>query len=247
MFGLRIENAVASLTLERPEARNAIPAAAWRDLAAAAQEAGRSARLLVLRGAGGAFCAGADLADFPAMQADEGRRVAFREEMRAALDALRDLAIPTVALIDGPCYGAGVALAIACDLRIAGANAAFAITPAKFGISYPQQDVHRLVSLVGPGQAARLLLGAIRIDAGEAARIGLVELCGDDAEAELAALAEALLANDADSLATLKRGIALAARGISEDAGQEARFDALIGSSGFAARLEAARAARRLA
>ena len=247
MFDLGIEGAVATLMLERPQARNAISAAAWRDLAAAAAQAGRSARLLVLRGAGGAFCAGADLADFPAMQADAARRTAFREEMRSALDAVRDLPMPTIALIDGPCYGAGVALAIACDLRIAGPSAAFAITPAKFGISYPQQDVHRLVSLVGAGQAARLLLGAVRIDAAEAERIGLVELCREDPEAELAAFVEALLANDAGSLATLKRAIALAARGVRDDAEQDARFDALIAAPAFAARLEAARGPRRLA
>ena len=247
MFALSIEGAVANLTLERPQARNAVPAAAWRDLAAAAAEAGNSARLLVLRGSGGAFCAGADLADFPAMQENASRRATFREDMRAALDALRDLAVPTIALIDGPCYGAGVALAIACDLRIAGPGAAFAITPAKFGISYPQPDVHRLVSLVGPGQAARLLLGAVRIDAAEAERIGLAELRCEDPEAELSALAEALLANDADSLATLKRAIALAARGVRGDAEQDARFDALIGSPAFATRLAAARGTRRLA
>ena len=80
--------------------------------------------------------------------------------MRRGLDSLRDLTIATVALVEGPCYGAGVALALACDLRIAGPGARFAITPAKFGISYPQEDVAGLVALVGPGQASRLLLGA---------------------------------------------------------------------------------------
>ena len=94
---------------------------------------------------------------------------------------------------------------MACDLRIAAPDAEFAITPAKLGISYPQEDVHRLVALVGPGQAARLLLGAQSISGEEARRIGLVEAapCRTDE-----ALIEAILANAPDSLAALKQAIA---------------------------------------
>ena len=232
MFRLIRDGAVARLLLDRPETRNAIPAAGWAGLARAIGETG-DARLLVLSGAGAALCAGADLADFPAFRDDEAARLRFREDMRAALDRLRDLPIPTVARIEGPCYGAGVALAMACDLRIAAADARFAITPAKLGISYPQEDVHRLVALVGPGQAARLLFTAAAIGAEEALRIGLVELVGDEAP-----LVEAILANDGDSLATLKRGIALGRR---SDAEQDRRFDALIGGAEMARRLEALR------
>lgn len=239
MFRLDCEGGVARLVLDRPEARNAIPAAGWQALAARVDEAGRSpARLLLLSGGGGAFCAGADLTDFPALQRDEAPRTHFREAMRHALDRLRDLAIPTVASIDGPCYGAGVALAMACDLRLAAPSARFAITPAKFGISYPQEDVHRLVELVGPGQAARLLFSGLGIDAGEALRIGLVDLpAGDDSEA----LVAAILGNASESLATLKRAIRLAAGGTRSDPQQDAQFDALFGGAALARRLEALR------
>jgi enoyl-CoA hydratase/carnithine racemase len=101
--------------------------------------------------------------------------------MRGALEPLAGLPMPVIAAIDGDCFGAGVALALAADLRIAGPRAVFAVTPAKLGITYPQEDVARLVALVRPGQAARLLYGAARIDAAEAARIGLVEILADDA------------------------------------------------------------------
>lgn len=232
MFRLTRDGAVARLLLDRPEARNAIPAAGWAELAQAIGEAG-DARLLILSGAGNAFCAGADLADFPAFRDGEAARVAFREEMRAALDRLRDLPIPTIARIEGPCYGAGVALAMACDLRVAAADARFAITPAKIGISYPQEDVHRLVALVGPGQTARLLFTAAAIGAEEALRIGLVELVGDEAP-----VIASILANDGASLAALKRAIALGRR---SDAGQDSRFDALIAGDEAARRLEALR------
>ena len=233
MFRLTRDGPVARLLLDRPEARNAIPASGWAELARIVGQLG-DAHLLVVSGAGGAFCAGADLSDFPGFQRDEAARRRFRGEMREALDALAGLPVPTVALVDGPCFGAGVALAMACDLRIATPEARFAITPAKLGISYPQEDVHRLVRLVGPGQAARLLFTASPIDGAEAARIGLVEVCG----VADGPIVEAILANDRDSLATLKRAIALGRR---SDAGQDARFDALIGGPALSERLEALR------
>ena len=241
MFGLAFADAVVTLTLSRPEARNAIPAAGWRELAETLERA-RGARLLVVRGAGSSFCAGADLSDFEAMHHDASARSRFRAEIRLGLAALADLPIPTVAVIDGACYGAGVALAMACDIRFAGPNASFAITPAKFGISYPQEDVHRLVALVGSGQAARMLLGAGAIDGAEAARIGLVErFCGAGLEEEVAAFTAAASANDPTSLCTLKQGIALAARGVASDGEQDRWFDDLLGSESFAARLAARR------
>ena len=238
MFRLDFEDDLARLTLDRPAARNAIPAAGWTELAGAiGRVAASEARLLVVTGAGGTFCAGADLADFPAMQEDPRASARFRVEMRAALDAMRDLPIPTIALIEGHCYGAGVALAMACDLRLAHPRARFAITPAKLGISYPQEDVHRLVELVRPGQAARILFSATPLAAGEAKAIGLVD-------ADLAhetALIAAILANDPTSLAMLKQAIRRAAAGVRRDPEMDAGFDALIGSPAFAARLEALR------
>src|SRR3546814_14215523 len=131
--------------------------------------------------------------------------------MRHGLDTLRDLPIPTIALVEGACFGAGVALAMACDWRVAGPGARFAITPAKLGIAYPQEDVHRLVSLVGVGQAARLLFGAQSIDAEEAARIGLVEVAasGDVADA-LRDLASAVIANAPPTPRALHPGVGMA-------------------------------------
>lgn len=236
MFRLSRDGEIARLTLDRPEARNAIPAAGWAELARLLVEVA-DARILVVAGAGGAFCAGADLSDLSALNKDESARVRFRKDMRLALDRLGSLAVPSVALIEGPCYGAGVALAMACDIRIATESARFAITPAKIGISYPQEDVHRLVELVGPGQAARLLFTASSVDGAEAARIGLVELCSIDG----AQLIEAIIANDRDSLVALKRAVLLASQGCRSDEGQDRRFDALIGGDEMARRLEALR------
>ena len=237
MFDFIVTDDRARLTLDRPAVRNAIGLGGWDALTVKLGEVERSgARLLVVSGAGAAFCAGADLSDFEHLREDPRARAAFRVTMRRALDRLRALPIPTIAVVDGPCFGAGVALAMACDIRIAGTAALFAITPALMGISYPQEDVHRLVALVGPGQAARLLFGGGSIDAAEALRIGLVEMLGD-AEP----LVSAILANDPASLDTLKRAIALAATGVRSDAAQDRAFDALFGSEALAARLAARR------
>ncbi|MGZ8337188.1 MAG: enoyl-CoA hydratase/isomerase family protein [Allosphingosinicella sp.] len=240
MLRLDLEDSIARLTLDRPKARNAIPASGWSLLEGRLSEVERSAaHLLVIQSEGDAFCAGADLGDFDAMRGDAPACIAFRASMRAALDRLRNLRIPTLAVIEGACYGAGVALAMACDLRLAGRNARFAITPAKIGISYPQEDVHRLVELVGPGQAARLLFTAAPIDGDEALAMGLVEWF--DPEGGAGPLIEAICANAGASLAHLKRGIRLAAGGLRCDPGQDEGFDLLVGGDELARRLEALR------
>jgi enoyl-CoA hydratase len=236
MFDLSFDGAVARLRLARPEARNAIPVAAWAMLAGRVAEASeRGARLLLICGDEKAFSAGADITEFPALLVNPAARTAFRRFMREGIEAVAGAPMPTAALIEGPCYGAAVALAMACDLRIAGPRAAFAITPAKFGISYPQEDVHRLVALVGQGQAARLLLTARGIDAAEAARIGLVDIVADHAAAEARTVAEAIVAGSATSQAELRRAIRLAAAGVRTDPEQDRRFEALFGSEELAA------------
>lgn len=238
MFRLERNDDYARLTLDRPEVHNAIPMTGWAELndRIGLVEAS-DARLLVVTGGEDNFCAGADLGDFAAMRGDEAAAARFRQDMRAALDRLRALLIPTIAVVEGNCYGAGVALAMACDFRMAKLGAKFAITPAKIGITFPQEDVHRLVTLVGPGQAARMLFTAEIVSGEEAKRIGLVEYyCTRESEA-----IEAILANDSESLKALKQAIALAGAGVRSDPEQDARFDALLGGEEVARRLEARR------
>ena len=240
MFELDVRDGVARLTFARPRQRNAIPLGGWAALEAelaAATAAG--ARILVLQGDEAAFCAGADLDDFAAFAGDEPAVGRFRLGMRGAIEALAVLPIPSLAWIEGACFGAGVAVAMACDLRVAGPGARFAITPAKLGISYPQEDVARLVGLVGPGQARRLLLTAETIDAAEALRIGLVEQVGDMALVET--LAGSIAAFPAESLAALRRAIAVAERPAS-DAGSDADFDRLLACDETGQRLKLRRA-----
>ena len=247
MFDLSILNAIARLRMARPEARNAIPLQGWVALADKAEEAERNgARVLILAGEpGGVFCAGADLSSFDRFRDEPVARTGFRQAIRGGLDRLRDLPIPTIALVEGGSYGAGVAVAIACDIRVAGPDAQFATTPAKLGISYPQEDVHRLIALVGAGQASRLLFGAKPIDGREAERIGLVEIFSEDAPQAAEEIAASIAANELQSLHTLKRSIRLASRGILQDDEQDRVFDALLGSDALFDRLAAHRSRPR--
>lgn len=238
MFRLEQVDQYGRIILDRPEARNAIPLEGWDALTQLiAKVRASDVRLLIVSGSGGAFCAGADLGDFGRFRVEEEARIRFRQSMREALEDLAALEIPTIAWIDGPCYGAGVALAMACDVRIASGSASFAITPAKIGISYPQEDVHRLVQLVGPGQACRMLFSASSIDAGEACRIGLVDHVADGP----GSMVEAIAANDGESLKLLKLAIRRASEGRREDPDLDACFDALIAGDALARRLEASR------
>ncbi len=239
MFELGRDGAIARLRMVRPEARNAIALQGWSALADKAEEAERNGALvLILSGEpGGIFCAGADLSSFDRFRHEPEARAEFRQAIRKGLDRLRDLPIPTIALVEGGSYGAGVAVAISCDIRVAGPKAQFATTPAKLGISYPQEDVHRLVSLVGTGQAARLLFGAQAVDGREAERIGLAEFFSDNAPQAAEALARSIAGNELQSLRTLKRSIRLASRNILQDDEQDQSFDDLLGSDALFNRL----------
>lgn len=246
MFDLVLDGGIARLTLARPQARNAIPLTGWNRLAAVIGEvAAGNARVLIIRSSEPtSFCAGADIHDFAALSDDPALRITFRTEMRAALDGIAALPIPAIAAIDGGCFGAGVALALACDIRLAGQGARFSVPPARLGISYPQEDVTRLVRLIGAGQTARLLFGAATIDAVEAERIGLVEQVTSSADNAASELALSIAANSPTSILLLKQFIARAAGGEASSALADAAFEDSFASPDFAEGLAAFRARR---
>ena len=226
MIALDHVDGVATLVLDRPAARNALPVAAWEALAQAASAVPADARVVVIASAvPGTFSAGADLAELARLADDVPARAVFRAAMRAGIEAVAALPMPTLAAVEGGCFGAAVALALACDLIVAAPDARFAIPPARLGIGYPAPDVARLAARIGAGGAARLLFTAQPIDAAEAVRIGLADMAGDPA-----AVARAIAANDAAALALLKRMI--------RDPGtatHDAAFEASFGSAAFRA------------
>ena len=164
-------DAVFLVTIDRPERRNALDHDALRSLEAALLEASAMpTRVLVLTGADGHFCAGADLSgvEDPEFVATLGR----------VLRGLRDVPIPTLAAIDGFALGAGTQLAVACDLRIATAAASFGVPAAKLGLMVDQWTVRRLVGLVGQSAARDLFLTADVVTGERAWTLGLVQRLG---------------------------------------------------------------------
>lgn len=236
MIDVRTEGFVAIVTLQRPSARNALRIADWHALADAVEAL--DCRVAILTGEDG-FCAGADLTEIRSLGQASDRRAMFREAMRRGIDVIAGLPFPVVAAIDGGCFGAGVALAIAADIRIAGADARFATTPARLGIGYPAADVARLVDRVGRGWASRMLFAAQPIDAAQALAIGLVEQIADDPRQAARVLAEAIAANAQGAVRALKRTIANPS-----DTSHDAAFDAAFGMPAFAEGIAAFHARR---
>lgn len=174
---LTIADRVATIRFDRPNARNAMLQRTWCGLSELIAEAEADARVAVIlmRGAGGHFGAGNDIAEFGSLRGDpEGAR-AFGKAMAHAMLAVERATKPVVARIEGSCFGASVALALAADFRVATENARFAITPAKLGALYLRSDLHRLVAAIGQGQARRMIFTALTLGAAEALAIGLVD------------------------------------------------------------------------
>ncbi|HEY3082501.1 MAG TPA: enoyl-CoA hydratase-related protein [Chloroflexota bacterium] len=168
---------VATVTLNRPQERNAITAAMWGELAAAFEELGRSRRLrvVVLRGAGGrAFSAGADIKEFPTAMLGQAMARDYWRVVDQANTAVENCPHPVLALVQGHAYGAALGLLAACDLRIAAPNARLGVPAARIGLTLGLNDTRRLVSVVGATHARDLLLTGRTLGAAEALQVGLV-------------------------------------------------------------------------
>jgi len=178
MIGVTRVGNVTTIELQRPERRNALNSELVDGLRETIQrEAAEDVRAIVLTGAGTVFCAGADLsgdvfaADFP------DKAVALNK-------AIDQVPVPVIAAINGPAIGAGLQLAMICDLRVVVPDAYFWFPIAKYGLALDNWSVHRLVSLVGYGRARAMLLGAERLSADTALETGMANRIGTLADAQ---------------------------------------------------------------
>jgi len=222
---LRLEKqgATGHLLIDRADKRNAFNMDMWLALPRLLAEAAADPelRLLTVRAAdGGAFCAGADIKELLANKGDATWRAANQAAINRAQYELTRFILPTIAFVEGDCVGGGCGIALACDLRVATTAARFGITPAKLGLVYPLHDVKLLTDLVGPGQAKRILYTGSLIDAGEAVRIGLVEMLGDDPDA----LAVPILAASPHSVRETKQFVRRVLDGQNDDDSETGRI-----------------------
>jgi enoyl-CoA hydratase len=179
MIGVTQTEAVMTIELQRPERRNALNSQLVDELREAIQKAGDdgSTRVIVLTGQGTVFCAGADLSG-DAFAADYPDRLI---ELHKVMDAAP---IPVIGAINGPAIGAGLQLAMQCDLRVAAADAFFQFPTSKYGLALDNWSIRRLSSLVGHGRARAMLLTAEKLTAEVALQTGMVNRIGTLADAQ---------------------------------------------------------------
>ncbi|MBN3527098.1 enoyl-CoA hydratase [Paenibacillus apiarius] len=171
-----IGNGIVLMTLNRPEAANALSIKMLEQLrdAAATCKFDRSVRCIVVTGAGEkAFCAGADLKERAGMDMNRVRRTVSL--IRESINDVEALPQPVIAAVNGAALGGGTELALACDIRIASETATFALTETSLGIIPGAGGTQRLPRLIGKGRAKELIFTARKIDAKEARDMGVVQ------------------------------------------------------------------------
>jgi enoyl-CoA hydratase/carnithine racemase len=176
--GVRLESDghVTVLTIDRPEARNAVSRVTMRDLSSVLDEVeASSARVLVVTGAGDrVFVSGGDLKELAAIRTfDEA--VAMAETMRSVLDHLATLPVPVLGAINGDAYGGGAEFSVACDIRVAADDVRCAFNQVTLGIMPAWGGVERLTALVGRGRALKLMTTGEVLDAVAAFELGLFD------------------------------------------------------------------------
>jgi enoyl-CoA hydratase/carnithine racemase len=192
--------------LERPERMNALGVATVAALEAAVKEvAGRNARVLLIRGSGRAFCAGADLKERKGMDLDA--RVAHNAGINAAINAIADLKCVTIAVMNGLALGGGLEMALACDLRIAAAGVSIGLTESRVGAFPGAGGTQRLTRVVGSSRALYMMLTGEPVTSEHALAIGLVNevVPAQELTARGHALAKLLAGRSAPGQAAIKR------------------------------------------
>lgn len=176
MLSVSRDGDVVTIELQRPQRRNALDAELVSRLREAVTTAGDTARAIVLTGQGPIFSAGADLSGVYSQQ--------FIDDVIDMLRTVESVPVPVIAAVNGGAIGAGVQLAMACDLRVLGREAFVGIPAAKLSLTVDNWTVHRLVSLVGGGRARTMLLGAEMVSAEDAYAYGFANRLGTVADAQ---------------------------------------------------------------
>lgn len=227
---LQVQGGIGRLTLNRPQRLNALSPALMRELIAASRWlAGLDAlRVLVLGGAGRAFCAGFDLDAMRAAGAGLDRDSA--DLGRQMVEAFEAIPAITLAAVHGHCVGGGLLLAGICDLRLAADDAQFSIPEMQIGIPLAWGGVPRLIRLVGPAVAMELVLDCNRFDAAQALGWRFVNrvVPAGELDAQATAWAQRLAQRPLQALRSSKRRFAAAAQSLCSGEGSEVDADALL-------------------
>ena len=226
---IRVEpGSVRTITLDRPDVRNAVSRPMLEELRVALDQAAadETCRVVVLRGAGSHFCAGADIADLesPASAA------AFERAFAVVLDAIAGHPLPVLAQVHGAALGAGCQIIVACDLAIAASDVTIGIPSAKLGIVIGFENIQRLVLAVGPKRASQILFTGRPIDGVTAASWGLVNdaVQSDDLDERVLDLAQAIAEAAPLSIRGSKIALGAVREGLTGDGGDLGDVDAAV-------------------
>ncbi|MXV60930.1 enoyl-CoA hydratase/isomerase family protein [Natronorubrum sp. JWXQ-INN-674] len=192
---------IRTVTLARPEARNALTVEGLADLETAIDDA--EASVIYLQGRGPAFCAGADLAAVSDLDGDRERAGEFARLGQRVARTIEESPAVVVAGIDGPARGGGLELALACDVRVGTPDSTYGEPGVTFGLFGAWGGTVRLPRVLGEGDALEFALSGRTVDAEEALRMGLISRL----EEEPRTVAESIAANATDAMAVLKRRI----------------------------------------
>lgn len=205
---------MTTLTIARPERRNALDAATAEALALAVEEAGHDARVVIVTGAGEAFCAGGDLEELERWSELEPQVIAttLYGSFQRMIRGIRAAPAVFIAAVNGAAVGAGMDLALACDMRVAAESARFGQVWVRLGVIPGTGGAWLTQELAGRTKAAELLLTGDLITASEALDIGLVNavVSGDKVMDEARALAGRILRHPPEGVAANKRAISAA-------------------------------------
>lgn len=227
--------AVTTITLHRPAAMNSFTTAMHTELLAALNHAAEdpSVRCVVLTGSGRGFCAGQDLGD-PSVAPGSDLGQVIASHYAPLVKRIRSMPVPMVAAVNGVAAGAGANLALCCDLVVAARSASFVQAFSKIGLVPDTGGTWLLPRLVGPARALGIAMLGDKLPAAEAAQIGLIWQCVDDAELPVAAaaLAARLAGMPVKALVATRHAMA-AAQGMDMDAAlaQEAALQRQLGAS----------------
>lgn len=165
---------MAIITIHRPQLRNALTAHMWEQLAIISKKVfgNPKNKVLLLRGAGNQFTSGSDIKEFHTMTLDEAEEAFVT--MENTISIFENLPIPTIGVINGPAMGAGLELALACDIRIGSDKSKMGIPVGGLGITLNNKFAHRLVNLIGPSRTKELVYTGRILNAEEAFQLGML-------------------------------------------------------------------------
>lgn len=174
-ISLKEFNRISIVTIKRPEFHNAMTAEMWHELERVVAKAGArpGTKAIVLRGAFKYFSAGSDIEQFAHLEPQEVNQAFL--EMESAIRTVQTQRVPTIACIKGAAMGAGLQLALACDIRVAEAKARFGIPVAKLGITIGESFAKRILQIIGPSRTKDLLFTGRNISGQQAYQWGLVD------------------------------------------------------------------------